>query len=342
MDGGLITEISKDLNILQFLDEDEKSYKCRLIYSCIACWIKTATLDTNPFSEEPIGVSKAHVLNKTKIILNEMLVRIPDVVEYFNDERMEPIIEIRERLLKIGELDQVGFKTNIILHKRESIPLTPYIRREKGSLFGNNLLSVGLSQIQFVDKYMQNIIENQETVDTSAEWFNRYVQNALWRKIDRIDDKYQYFNPYTRVGSNYECWQDSFPKEIYGGIVLLRSDMSKTEYEYFLLRKENGLAINKIDPLLVSFGEVKRMMFILRKKANNPVRVYVKTNIDSVRILLGAVLPNREENILYSYAWPNNRFSNRVNWTMIPEMWNYVAPKLAGLGMEIMEDNCDG
>lgn len=339
MGHGLIEEISKDLGIIKFQTEDEKSYNCRVIYSCLACWIKASTLDFSQSDDAAIGVSKSHILNKNQRILEEILARLPDAKTYFYDEKMNVVSEMRDRLIKIGELDQVGFKTDIALHRRESISFFAGVQREMGYLFGERSIAVGLSQIKLVQK--DRTVNEKIAIETedACSWLEQYLQNAIWRKVNELDDKYQYFNPYIKSGNNHGCWQNVCPEDNY---VLFRNE-SRTGYEYFMLnRRNNGIYLNKIDSFLVSLGEVKRMMFALRKQGNNAVRAYTKVQKDCVRIILGATVPDREENILYTYAWPIGKFNHKTHWIMLPSIWEYIQVILNLLGIEIMEDRHNG
>lgn len=338
MGNDLIEEIAKDLGIKRFRTENEKSYCSRVIYSGIACWIKASTMDSNQSAEESVGVSKIHVLHKTEPILNEILARIPCVVPYFTEEGCSVIGDMRDRMLRTGELEYVGFKTNIILRKRESFQLGSGIYREVGTILDENSVAVGLSQIHLGE--IETVIVDEK--ETGEIWLRHYLQTASWKKISKLDDKYEYFDANMKTGSNYACWVHSFPGGVNNSVVLLRSGDSRTGYTYYLLNRENGLHIHAIDSFYASLGEVKRIMFLLRKQANNAVKVYVREYADNVQIKLGATLPDREENLLYSYAWPIEKYTNKINWIMLPKIWIYIKSFFEILGLEIMEEIYNG
>jgi hypothetical protein len=337
----LIREMAKDLNVAKFKNEDEKSFKCRLIYSGIACWIKTSALDYNIFNDEITGVSLTHILEKNRSILKEMLERVPEVKSFFEDDKSDSITEIRTLLLRIGELDTIGFNTNVILHKRESILVDSDVQRELGCLFGEPFVASGLSLIHLLGRGEK--LNDSKSEDVSSEsWLELYVQHATWKKIDCIEEPFQVFNPDIKVNNNYDCWQDSRTSDYQNEIVLMRNNTGNFGYDFYLLHKKNGLRINQIDSLLVELGEIRRIMFTLRKKANNPICVYVKKYEDNVNVLLGARLPVKEEKILCTYAWPKGKFNNRVSWIMLPEIWKIVETSLQALGREIVEVKNNG
>lgn len=114
----ILNAMIRDLKIWQYSGESNPQFVARVVYSALSMWIRVSTLDENIFepSENPVGVSKVHILNRCQSFLDFMIKRYPDIREWFypKDEKQKPIETIRERLYNAGELVDIGFNTDLV------------------------------------------------------------------------------------------------------------------------------------------------------------------------------------------------------------------------------------
>ena len=145
-----------------------------------------------------------------------------------------------------------------------------------------------------------------------------------------------YFNPAHRSRNNYSAWDNSLPN-VSDEIILGRATINKNDYEYYLIKPKNKL-MHRIDPFLHEQGYHIRIMYALRKKANNSVVATINNYGDHIHLKLYTHLPANERILLESYAWPYNQINDRLCWTMYGYIWNYIKPYFESIGIRIAEE----
>ena len=83
MDDKILAAMASDMNITKYKTESESQYCTRILYSAVACWIKTAATDKVLGSDENSGVSRRHIIDRCVPILNELLLRHPLSKQWF-------------------------------------------------------------------------------------------------------------------------------------------------------------------------------------------------------------------------------------------------------------------
>ena len=297
--------------------------------------IKAVALDqpvTSGQMDNP-GVSRRHISDKCTAILNEMLKRFPESKPWFESEKTQesPIAFLLSRLLRHGDILQVGFETNLILAGRNETILSDRVKCRKGEVLSEGTFYSGIAMLQKVQK--SEVSEPSEAVKEVTVWFEDYIKSAWWKETE-IDDNVQYFNAYKRTKNNHLCWQTERPKPV-KGLWLIRRTIYKNGYEYFLVRKDEELYKHQIDPFLQEMGEHRRFMIAMRYMADNAVPVQSERYSDHISLKLRIYLPQKESTLLETYAWPHNAATDRLEWDMDEAVWRFIKPHLYNLGLKL-------
>ncbi len=330
----IIERMASDLGIIRFASETEFSYRCRIVYSGLACWIKTVALDRPVgYRERQVaGVSRRYIYEKCNKVLNSFIEIYPDMKQWFEDcENENAISIIRSRLLRHGDLLNEGFDTNIVLSMIKKQPLTKNIVVRYGDTIREDAVYVGISMISIEKTDKENVAEPSAT-----DWFDKYVSEAWWeRGIERISDL-EFLDAYKKSKNNYSLWQNKCNANM-ERITLSRKHINKGGYEYYLIRYSDNL-YHRLDPLMVELGETIRIILALRSKARNCICATVVCQEDHVKLCLNCILPIKERTILESYAWPAESINDSLGWIMTNEIWRHFKPYLEALDIQVMED----
>ena len=334
MEDRILYAMAVDLGIFKYENESESQYCNRVLYSAMASWIKAVALDqpvTSGQMDNP-GVSRRHIFDKCTTILNEMLKRFPESKPWFESEKTQesPIAFLLSRLLRHGDILQVGFETNLILVGRNATILSDRVKCRRGEVLSEGTFYSGIAMLQKVQK---SEIFEPEAVKETIVWFEDYIKSAWWKETE-IDDNVQYFNACKRSKNNHLCWQTECPDPV-KGVWLIRRTIYKNSYEYFLIRKDEGLYKHQIDPFLQEMGEHRRFMIAMRYMANNAVPVQAERYSDHISLKLRIHLPQKESTLLETYAWPHNAIADRLEWDMDEEVWGFIKPHLYHLGLNL-------
>ena len=322
------------MGIFKYENESERQYCNRVLYSAMASWIKAVALDQPVTSEQMDnpGVSRRHISDKCTAILNEVLKRFPESKLWFESEKTQesPIAFLLSRLLRHGDILQVGFETNLILAGRNETILSDRIKCRKGEVLSEGTFYSGIAMLQKVQK---SEVFEPEAVKEAAVWFEDYIKSAWWKETE-IDDNVQYFNACKRTKNNHLCWQTERPEPV-KGVWLIRRTIYKNGYEYFLIRKDEGLYKHQIDSFLQEMGEHRRFMIAMRYMADNAVPVQAERYSDHISLNLRIHLPQKESTLLETYAWPHNAATDRLEWDMDEAVWRFIKPHLYNLGLKL-------
>lgn len=335
MAGRLLQAIATDLNLKQYQNETATEFSSRVLYSAMSCWIKTACLD-NSISGE-IGVSRRHILSRCTPVLSEFLKRMPECVSWFEPDGTDeqPVSIIRSRLLRSGDIVNVGFNTNIALADENCEELIPGVIWKRGTLLQKGCTYSGISALEYDEKVA--------TASAPApnfpvgEWLDTYIKEAWWENSECAYEGFEFFNPQKKTKNNHSCWQ-LIPAAAVDDIMLMRRQMYNNQYEYVLYRCEEK-KIHRIDSFLQKQGLPRKLMITLRYKAGNAIPGKASIFSDHVHLQLWVHLPMCETTSLESYAWPFNNILDCLEWTMPLQLWTYIAPQLSKLGLNVAEEN---
>lgn len=332
MEDRILYAMADDLGISKYENESESQYCNRVLYSAMASWIKAVALDQPVTSEQMNnpGVSRRHIFDKCTVILNEMLKRFPESKPWFESEKTEenPIALLLSRLLRHGDILHVGFETNLILAGRNELILSDKVKCKKGEVLSAGTFYSGIAMLQKIQK---SEISEPEAVPEITAWFWDYVKSAWWKETG-TDDNIQYFNAYKRTKNNHTCWQTEQPEPV-KGLWFIRRSAYKNGYEYFLLRKDECLYKHQLDSFLREMGEHRRFMVVMRYMADNAVPVQTEHYSDHISVKLRIHLPQKESTLLETYAWPHKTASDRLEWDMDEDVWDFIKPYLYHLGL---------
>ena len=333
----ILADMSKDLAVYKFIGESEKQFIDRIIYSAMACWIKSSTL-YHPLpdgQEKIVGVSRKHIFDKCNGILSELLLRMPESREYFQveNEKETAITIIRDRLIRSEDICNIGFNTDLILHGESQTAIGKSLQRIRGCLIKTGCFYSGTAMLRQCEIQGETQPPDMESV---VEWFENYTKRAWWKVMSANDEDIEYFNPCISSANNFENWQKKKPESI-GGYTFSRREVNKNMYEY-MLQKEDGISyFHGIDSLLVETKEHRRFMLAMRCMAQNPLPAQVIKHKEYIVFKLNALLPEKESSLLETYAWPIDKITNKLRWMMSEPVWQYIYPYLAKLGLNISE-----
>lgn len=345
----MMAAMATDLNIRQFVNENQPQFINRLLYSGMACWIKTAAMDApitfslspdqNTNRQETKGVSRRHILDRCDSILTEMLCRFPASKLWFETTpgNEKAIQLIRSRLVRHGDLLNVGFQTNLTLAPESVIPLNPDLECGKGYLLDTSFSYSGIAMIR--RQQTEYLFKENDRID-SCKWLKNYIKSAWWKPANLPEDV-EYFNPFRKVRSNYGCWQDVPPTPV-EGIVFARRTVSLLPTEYFLIKPGEKAKLHRIDSFLRETGEYRRFQFAFRRVVGNDLAADVKIYQDHIHLKLRFYLPEWENRLLESFAWPCNSVSDKLEWDMPLSIWAYIKIYLEKLGIVVREEMVDG
>lgn len=329
----ILHAMAADLKIKQYTNETSIQYCNRILYSALACWIKTTALDRPIGSIPNSGVSRRHIFDRCSTVFDELLTLCPGSMPWFSFEKPteHPVSVIRSRLIRNGDLLNVGFDTNLILARKSVVAISDNLEVHHGIIYSPEVFYTGVATVA-QSKLHFSKTENNNSVD----WLKEYIKRAWWEKVAISDASVQYYYAKGKSRNNYKLWQSSFPEEP-TNVVLARRSVNVNDYEYFLVKGENRNYIHRIDPLLHDLGEHRRFIFALRSMVNNKPPCEILVYQDHVHIKLWSYLPQAELSLLESYAWPHSSISDVLEWDMPHSIWQCIEPKLRALGLEIME-----
>lgn len=336
MEDKMLCAMASDLGITKYEHETSIQYRHRVLYSASACWIKAASMDcpVTGDSKVSLGISRRHINDKCSAVLEELLKRYPDCRMWFEPEGAteKPVAIIRARLLRHGDLVNVGFNTNLVLAVLQHIPLTQELVCIKGAVIQPGNTYSGLAMVNSISDTGEIV---PETITSVVDWFTEYVKAAWWQQTDSLGEDIQYFNPYKKSRNNHACWQTTVSSGV-NNVILIRRSANINTYEY-LLYKPNEQKIHRIDPFLQEQGEHRRIMIGMRVLAGNAVPIQLTQYSDHVSLKLWIHLPMKENMLLESYAWPHSSITDKLEWDMPVDVWDYIKPHMLGIGLEITE-----
>ncbi|WP_142414226.1 hypothetical protein [Hathewaya massiliensis] len=337
----LLKYINKDLRIRRYKEEEIIQYIARIVYSALGIWIRISALDEDIFENNPefSGVSKIHIINRCSIFLDNIIEIYPEIEKWFKpyDSEENPIITIRDRLYKGGELVDVGFNTNLALPTYKECVVNDGISIIRGLNVGNIKISTGLAQLKKATEEntrdIEKIFKFYGLKSKSAkEEVMSYVKNIKWNKIDYYSA--EIFNKYSKECFS-SCWNSEYKLES-GEITLYRHEF----YDFGFIKKlDDNIYISQISKYLIDQFEVRRFMYGLKNDVNNSANATYKMEYEKgiVRLNLYNKLPEKEEGILLLLGWPMKDINDKLNLIFHISIWPVVEVILKNLNIDLQE-----
>ena len=335
MEYDLLRTMGSDLGIKKFDSESQVQYIQRVLYSATASWVKAACLDHPITTAAVAGVSRRHVYDRVERVLQELLKRFPECQTWFAVEAVNEtaVSLIRSRLMRHGEILNVGYETNISLANAYTKVLSPTVHCAFGEVIHPGMFYSGVAMLCKIESE-QNTIE-EVSCENVADWLDKYCKTAWWQKLDQLDETAEYFDA-RRIARNNQCWQSNLPRES-SDILLARTKSLINSHDYLLIDRKAHM-VHRIDPYLHELGEHRRFIMGLRYAAGNRVPARLVRYRDHVRFSLRVYLPQKETTLWDSFAWPVNSITDRLEWVTTFEAWEYIKPFMISLGLSITEE----
>lgn len=337
----ILDEISNDLNIYKYKDEDFTIYKARVIYSALSKWIKISTLDSDLLEDEwdNIGQSKKYISNKAKIFLQNIIDIYPEARNWFYPEDMKenPETLIIDRLKNAGELVKSGFNTKLALPSYEECIISNSQKVTRGIEENNIQMHAGLVQLKLIDNSCKVdkklLFEFYGVEDKNAtEIWNIYLKNCEWRKRPEITC--QIFNKYSKVNF-FRSWEENY-KLREGEISIYKENHN----DYGVIKKIKGeIYTSQFKSVLVEEYEIRRFLYALKCEASNNTIAYYRYIEEGgvVELNLKSALPNHENNILLALGWPKNSIKDNTNLIFSIHVWEFIKLILENLNIVLRE-----
>ena len=338
---GIIDAMSSDHKVDKFNGEKDCSYKSRLVYSSLAQWIKVLSISRSTSdSTVSSGASKSFVLSKGKTLLNEFTELFPEVISWFYpDSAFCPIEHIREILLYIGELVEVGEKTDIFPCSQRMIPInsenlqtgivTDYSYGYASGLARFIRSSTAEKDYHLVCHYL-NI-----SCRTADELYNEYISKVKWERMEDTE-RYEWFDPCRKrpLSDSWRLLTDIEEFRIY--IVRI---ISAYETRYRLVQKKhNGLYVHSINEHDVRRGQVQRFLYAQRYLEKNALYAEFRLLDSHCALTLHSWLPYQEDYVMKFIAWPENSITDRLHYVFRDELRGFVKYMVANLHIDIKEE----
>lgn len=332
MSENIIDTMASDLGLSCFQNESLESFRCRVIYSAMASWIKAIAMDQPVYSNN-IGVSRRYIYDRSKVIFDTMSKMYPESRNWFifQEEKEHPVILIRTRLLKHGDLLNKGFNTSIVLSHHYSKQMTSEFETVYGKILSNDIEYSGIATIR-----KNNNDFTSEVMIDPLTWLDDYLRSASWSLGANSFKNKEYFDPYAKQKNNYYAWSFS-PSRLANNVYLIRVPVNNS-YEYYLLKPKENL-IHTIDPFFKKQGHHIRIMNALRVDANNMTEAKVSGDHSQVKLQLNTSLPEDINVLLESYAWPYSNIKDRYCWIMTPFVWRFITPYIISAGIKVTENS---
>ncbi len=328
----LIRTISNDLKIERYDTESEESYKCRIIYSALAIWIKCQTV-----SIDGKDVSQKFITQKCTNILQHYLSRYNDCEKWFmknkEGKNLSPISILEQRLFSCGEIIRKGFQQNVSLPYYQSEFITYNLVRIKG------LLQEGLLSNQFVSGCVI-LQENNNSLYflekdniSKEELIMKIFYQTNWTSKELHYQNIEYFNPMKKKTSLYQRWQREPLDQIHQNLPFICFRVkNEILYSYYLIRVKDGNS-TKIPEFYIKTGKVKRLLFILSAMVGNPIRYRKQTYNKLIIVKLNAVLPETENDFLCACGWPIRSIDDNRWFVFHGSVWPVIKHYFDHLGM---------
>lgn len=342
----LIQQISSDLKISKFNDEEQNDYLNRLIYSAIAVWMIQSTGDKS-FKENynRTGVSKSYLTRKVSTIVSEYISIFPSFRNFLDGlTEVEFVAQLREIYEKAGYIVPVGFDEFVISSSAKTARVNNNWLLIRNSLKSEEIKTIGLGT--FFENHSENEFCSIEELFympklDAHKWTIEYIKNLKWIDASRLGEETQFFDA-KKVKSFSECWAEQFPN--YCEVTLYKTN----NWDYGFAKKINANIVGmKIPEWLIGQGnneseklfdnDVRRFMYGLKSINNNKAKSIAHKKADYFELKLFNGLPTRELTVLQFLGWRKKGFLDEYNYIIPYELFDSVKKLLEKLSIVIEE-----
>jgi hypothetical protein len=342
----LIKQISSDLKISKFNDEEQDDYLNRLLYSAIAVWMIQSTGDQSfNVNYNKRGVSKSYLTRKISKIVLEYIAIFPSFRVFLDGlTEVEFASLLRENYEKAGYIVPVGFDEFVIASPTKTAKVN-----DSWLLIRNNFKSVATKAIglgSFLEKHSEEEFCSLHELFylpklNAQKWTVEYIKRLKWVDATKLGMETQFFDA-KRMKSFSESWIEQFPE--YCEVTLYR----KNNWDYGFAKKNNTDIVGiKIPEWLIGQGnneseklfdnDVRRFMYGLKAINDNRIKsiAYKKTGYFELKLF--NALPTRELTALQFLGWRKKGILDEYNYIFPCELFDSVKNLLEKLLIVIEE-----
>ena len=338
----LIEQISSDLAITKFYEENINEFGNRLIYSALTAWGKVQVLDKSyvqieNFNEE--SSSYLYVLNKLKNVYDGLKNVIPHN-EWLGDEESNKEFPkyILKNLIFCYMITETENKGRITLTPSKEITFNNNKLVLGGSSWNNKMDGKFSAGLGVWKSNCSNLHEDYKEFFniprcSIEEYYKDLRKGADWKKTN-LSGEYEIFMIGTGLWHK-RAWRKLQQNKIPLGISVVRD--INNEYEYKLLLNENSnLFVASLDRWYKEENEISRILYALEYYNGKPSIFKAKKNKDMVELHCHSELPNTEKRILLMSSWPKRRYDDMYFRQISEVLWSDIEIMLSNLGIKVV------
>lgn len=338
---GLLQQIADELNIKQGKTEDEKSYKCRVLYSILGRMAYASLWDTR---EDQVPVSVVHLKQRIARLLDGYLKLYPELKYSFSSDASLLCDEIYEQYLSAGCFYHTPNRITACLPCQSD---TSDVVLCRGLPLNLPVLISGIGAYRRLcsDKYPVKTLKEmfQFPSVTLTESWKHTIQNVQWREYQSGErPEYLSMKPPFRGG----YWGSSPVQD--GTISLMRTGIDGMRFYYLYRYEGKTLLCSQLPAWKVEKGNVRTLSNSLLSAVGTLPATTYKIDGDIVYIHLHYLLPPPELNMIKLYSWPrsfwveagaeNNPFSGSFRRTMTKDVFFSIKRELETIGYRFIEE----
>lgn len=295
----LLTRISKEYSISRGKNENENSWKTRIIYSLLGQMALASLFDIDEDEE----ISVVHLKRRVNDVLHSYIDMYDEISNNFPIERSEIAEEIYEIYLKTGVIYHSPHRVKLAT-KSESVQNE--IKFTRGHSLEEKQMISGLGTYNIVSHYdSETLVEEMFLLEngTLEEKWRMYSRTKQWQEYDS-DSKIDYLKTTPSFSRGY--WVDKPDKN---AISILRVGPRGMQTYYLYKYEGETLFVSQLPQWQVEDYNY-RSIANARLAADGvlPPTVY-KYDGDIVHISFGYLPPPAELNLWKLYSWPKNCYS---------------------------------
>lgn len=340
----LFSKIGKELNISKYGTESDQIFYFRVIYSAIGFCMRTAiATHENNGIDVTSNISKASMHRRIGKTLESYLIIAPEVKAlFYMEENSEPINTIRSTLLRVSDIVEVGFDSQLLLGDKKSIGVSSGYLIEKGLVtFPNKGFASGLSWITEKDGSANcDELFDVFNIPTKkcSEVLERKVFDSDWERLDDFEG-YEYFDA-DRKKVFSSCWMNSI-KFQEDRIYMARKQLNFGMYDYQLMKKtREGTFVKRFSEYdqNVEIRETQRILYALKEKSEGKIKIAVDKYKKYSVYYFWSKLPAAEDYLLRYIGWPIDGVDNKKNVFVVRNELTIIVEKIiSNLGMTMEE-----
>ena len=343
----LINNISNELRIFRFQDENIENFINRLLFSALGIWIIQSTLDKSYVENyNQIGVSKSYITRKVTKIAEEYVSLFPNFSIYLDNLTTSDFVaKIREEYEKAGYIVPTGFNEFITISNTRKGIVNDEFMILRNNLGETSTKIIGLGSFK-VDNNPKDAIDFMELLYipkvNAKEWTSNYIERLRWGNASPLGESTRYFD--MNIKKNfYNCWSSNYPKV--NNITIYKTN----DWDYGFAKIHNNVVIGiKIPSWLIGQGnnyserlfdnDVRRFMYGLKALSDNSVKALLIKKVDHYCLRIFNALPSRENTALQLLGWRSIKYIDEFNYIIPRETYEVVKKLLLNLSIDVEEN----